>query len=125
MSTHSVQLEAAMAMIDTVEFASAVDEELCDKFRESGLDEEFCRNAGSIGGVEIGSVTLDLYTAQDEEVTGSFHISFHESYYNGCRDLKWRLPWEGSGSFTIHRATGEMEIEIEAERLPEDDDDEE
>ena len=112
-----------MAAIDTDGFAAAVEDELSTEFSDSELDADYCQNAGSIGDVEISGLSLGAYANGDEEIAGTFDISFSESYYNGCRDLEWRLPWSGTGSFTIGRSTGEMKIDIEAERLPEEDED--
>ncbi len=111
-----------MASIDTDQFAAAVEDELSSDFKDSELDEDYCKNAGSIGDVEISGVVLDPYTAEDEEITGTFDISFSESYYNGCREIDWTLPWSGSGSIKIMRCTGEMAVEIDATRDPEGDD---
>lgn len=122
MSRHRITLEHAMASIDTDQFAAAVEDELSSDFKDSELDEDYCKNAGSIGDVEISGVVLDPYTPEDEKITGNFDISFSEGYYNGCRDIHWKLPWSGSASITINRSNGAMAVEIDATRNPEDDD---
>jgi hypothetical protein len=100
--------------------------ELRMKFRDGELDDDFARNGGSVGHVEFSSLILDSYSKTDPEVmTGSFDISFSESYYNGCKDSAWKIPWSGSGSVLIERSTGQMTVEIEAERVPEPVDDDE
>ena len=98
-----------------------MEDELCTIFCVSDLDTDFCKNAGSIGNVEISALKLNAYTGEDKEIGGTFDISFSESYYNGRRDISWKLPWSGTGSLLIQRDTGEMRIRIIAERLPEED----
>ena len=41
-----------------------------------------------------------------------------KSYYSGCRDIDWREHYRGHGTVEIDVATGTVQIQTEAQHVP-------
>jgi hypothetical protein len=81
--------------------------------------DHYCRNGGSIGDVEIGDIEIYPHEKDDLCIKGKFPVEFYESYYNGCKDLEWRVDFKGHGHFSINQDSEEIDISISAMSVPE------
>src|SRR5665213_1839927 len=72
---------------------------------------DYCSQGGSPafdGDVEFSDLDYDYQG--DGIVCGTFHISFKETYYNGCRDIEWTQAHSGTMDFSLNLKKDELEI---------------
>jgi len=72
---------------------------------------DYCQHGGSPS--EDSSVEVsDLKIAHCDHsiVTGSFHVSFIESYYSGCRDIDFTDKRSGRFEFKLDVCSGDVEF---------------
>jgi len=73
-----------------------------------GLDEYF-QDGGSFGETSVEDLTLEI-NSRTGMITGSFSVSFTESYYNGCKDIDWSNNFSGTMDFELDPNSWELTI---------------
>lgn len=79
--------------------------------------EDFCRFGGSVAEAEV-ALALDPFDENVQMITGKFDVCFEESYYSGCKDIDWREKYRGHGTVVIDVVRGFVQIETEAQHVP-------
>lgn len=118
---HEIKLKSELLDIPKKELCDVVETELNMRSSVLGLDEPYCQNAGSVGAIHVNDLDFDPFEEEADHVSGTFNIDFEESYYNGCKDIGWRLKWSGSAQFTLTRSSGELAFDLEATEMRDDD----
>jgi hypothetical protein len=105
-----MKLKTCLKHFGTQQFEEELFDELQTVSNELPL-ENYCEQGGSPAWDEDVEIEdLQLKNSNSTPVTGSFHISFTESYYRGCPDIDFKERYSGRMEFSLDVESGNIEF---------------